>query len=148
MYSNIPIKLPEIDLEGFQVVKGDMFINSNCSHSMMMSIWPDSISFSQASIDALNKCERVRMEINTAAKSIVVIPVTIQDKDNIRWVVINKGITRRIQCVKFTRMIYRIWGWDEDLAYKARGKLVSANNKVMLMFSFENATSWKYAKPK
>lgn len=138
--------IQEIDLDGFQVVKGDMFLCNASRHAMMMSIWPDSISFSKTSIQALNNCERVRLEVNSESKTILVIPVTAQDKDNVRWISSKSQKSRRIGCERFTYMLYRTWGWDTELAYRSEGKLVSANNKVMLLFPFDQAENWKHAR--
>ena len=76
---------PEINIEGFQVVKGDMFQVTYRRQAITLSIWNDEMSFSKAAIDALHGCERVRIEINPSSRNILIIPVTEQDKDNVRW---------------------------------------------------------------
>ena len=50
---------PEINLDGFQVVKGDMFQVTYHRQAITLSIWNDEISFSKAALDALHGCERL-----------------------------------------------------------------------------------------
>jgi len=139
-------EIPEIDLSGFQVVKSDMFQAFTSRSAITMTVWPDSISFSQASINALKKCEHVRIEINYDAKCILVIPVTTQDRNNVRWAVSDKGKTRRIGCLRFVSVLYSAWNWNTDMAYKGTGRLVASNEKVMILYSFEKASNWKHKK--
>ncbi|MBQ3372822.1 MAG: hypothetical protein IJI45_04830 [Anaerolineaceae bacterium] len=42
--------------------------------------------------------------------------------------------------------IYRAWGLDPEYNYRAVGRLVSARNKIMLLFDFSNAENWKTKK--
>ena len=39
--------------------------------------------------------------------------------------------------------IYRAWGLDPEYNYRAVGRLVSARNKIMLLFDFSKAENWK-----
>lgn len=109
-----------------------------------LTVWKDEICFSQAALNALNGCERVRIEVNPTEKCILVIPVTVNDKDNVRWASVKKEVARprKIHCSRFTKLLYDTWGWDRVLAYKAEGKVVMANQKVMLLFDFNKAANW------
>ena len=139
---------PEINIDGFQVVKGDMFQVSYRRQAITLSIWSDEISFSKAAIDALHGCERVRIEINPSTRNILIIPVTEQDKDNVRWAKTSSdGIKpRKINCARFSKLLYKTWGWDLEMAYKAEGKVVTYNQKVLLLFDFSKAEYWKCEK--
>lgn len=139
---------PEINIDGFQVVKGDMFQVSYRRQAITLSIWSDEISFSKAAIDALHGCERVRIEINPSTRNILIIPVTEQDKDNVRWAKTSSdGIKpRKINCARFSKLLYKTWRWDLEMAYKAEGKVVTYNQKVLLLFDFSKAEYWKCKK--
>ena len=139
---------PEINIDGFQVVKGDMFQVSYRRQAITLSIWNDEISFSKAAIDALHGCERVRIEINPSTRNILIIPVTEQDKDNVRWAKTSSdGIKpRKINCTRFSKLLYKTWGWNLEMAYKAEGKVVTYNQKVLLLFDFSKAEYWKCKK--
>ena len=139
---------PEINIEGFQVVKGDMFQVTYRRQAITLSIWNDEMSFSKAAIDALHGCERIRIEINPSNRNILIIPVTEQDKDNVRWAKVGTdGIRpRKINCIRFSRLLYKTWGWDLEMAYKAEGKVVTYNQKVLLLFDFSKAEFWKCKK--
>ena len=34
--------------------------------------------------------------------------------------------------------------WNNDLGYRAIGRIVSSDKKVMLLFDFNNAENWKF----
>ena len=75
----------------------------------------------------------------------LVVPVTEKDKDNVRWTKNSKDpAVRMIECVAFTSQLYESWHWENELAYRATGRIVSSDKKVMLLFDFSDAESWKY----
>ena len=44
---------------------------------------------------------------------------------------------------RFGDQIYKSWGLDSDYNYRAVGRLVTANQKVMMLFDFNKAEQWK-----
>lgn len=137
-------ELPEISLDGFQVVSGDMFIHFPRKNEPSCTLWYTSICFGKTSIDALNNCERIRIEVNTKTKSILIVPVTIKDKDGVRWVYGSKDRKpKKIDCKAFTSQLYEAWGFDADCLYRSYGRVVTADKKVMLLFDFNEPEHWK-----
>ena len=109
------------------------------------TLWPNSISFSRAALQALNMCERIRVEVNPTKRCILIVPVTEKDKDNVRWLKSrNEPAARKIECTDFTSQLYDSWGWKKDLAYRVTGRIVTAEKKVMLLFDFSLPESWKH----
>lgn len=138
-------EIQEISKEGFQVVSGEMFRRVIRLGQPTATIWPNSISFSKASLQALNMCERIRIEVNPAKHRILIVPVTEKDKDNVRWLKTGKDPSaRKIECIAFTSQLYESWGWKKDLAYRVVGRIVTAEKKVMLLFDFTVPESWKF----
>ena len=138
-------EIQEISKEGFQVVSGEMFRRVLRLGQPTATIWPSSITFSKASLQALNMCERIRIEVNSAKHCILIIPVTEKDKDNVRWLKTGKDPSaRKIECSAFTSQLYDSWGWKKDLAYRVVGRVVTAEKKVMLLFDFSVPESWKF----
>lgn len=138
-------EIQEISKEGFQVVSGGMFRRVIRLGQPTATIWPNSISFSKASLQALNTCERIRIEVNPAKHCILIVPVTEKDKDNVRWLKTGKDPSaRKIECTAFTSQLYESWGWKKDLAYRVVGRIVTAEKKVMLLFDFTVPESWKF----
>lgn len=138
-------EIQEISKEGFQVVSGEMFRRVLRMGQPTATLWPNSISFSKASLQALNMCERIRIEVNSAKHCILIVPVTEKDKDNVRWLQTGKEQTaRKIECTAFTSQLYDTWGWDRNRAYRVTGRIVTAEKKVMLLFDFRAPESWKY----
>ena len=126
--------IPEINMEGFQVVSGDLFTCYARYYYPCCTLW----------LNALNNCERVRIEIHPIKKCMLVIPVTAKDSDSLRWVTgVKEPQPRKIDCKAFTSKLYEVWGLDESLNYKTTGIIVSSENKIMLLYDFNNAGSWK-----
>ncbi len=135
--------IKEISMDGFQVVSGSMFRHRTQFTSPTATIWPDYIGFNKNALLSLNNCERVRIEVNTAKRCILVVPVTESDRDGIRWAK-NTQIPaqRKMWCEAFAAQLYDIWELDSQMAYKATGKPVSADGKIMLLFDFSNPDCW------
>lgn len=137
-------EIQEISTEGFQVVSGDFFKGSQKTGMPTATIWYNSISFSKAALTALNSCERIRIEININTRGMLIIPVTAKDKDSVRWTKNKKEpITRKIECRAFTSKLFDSWDWDKESVYKATGRIVTSDSKVMLLFEFNKPENWK-----
>ena len=137
--------LPEISHEGFQVVSGELFKHMQRLSLPSATLWYSSISFSKASVLALNNCERVRIEVNPNTKCMLIVPVTIKDKDNIHWVKnVKDPRARKIECKAFTSQLFDTWGWKQDYVYRTTGRIVSVDKKVMFLFDFSEPESWPW----
>lgn len=134
----------EISLDGFQVVSGEMFKHLPRKSDATCTIWPTSMAFSKQAITLLGNCEHIRVEINSRTKGLLVIPVSAKDRDSIRWIKSVKApAARKMECAKFAKMLYETWGWSEEQVYRAVGRLVTADNKVMLLYDFTEPECWK-----
>lgn len=115
-------KIREINVEGFQVVSAEMFIKNKNSYTPICTLWPDSISFNKFSLDALNLCEGIRIEVNVNSKQILIIPATSRDPDCVQWMKSkNKTEAKKIPCVRFVEPLYTSWGLERDSKYRACG---------------------------
>ena len=139
-------EIQDINMEGFQVVSSDLFCNYQRADAPTITLWIDQISFSNAAVNALNNCERVRMEVNTQTKGILLIPVSTKDKDGIRWMLMGKDQPqgRKLECRAFAEKLFKVWKWDKNRVYKASGRIVVSDQKVMLYFDFSTPDSWAY----
>ena len=132
--------IEEVSLDGFQIVSSDMFIQPPRKNESTCSIWPTQLSFSKMAISSLNNCEYVRIEVHPKTKNLVVIPVTSSDKNGIRWINGKKELfARSMKSKRFGELIYNTWGLDLDYNYRAVGRLVTVNKKVMMLFDFNDA---------
>ena len=137
----------ELSLDGFQIVKSEMFLHLPRKADPTCTIRPTKISFSRMSLQALNNCEYVRLEVNPKTKCLLVAPTPSTDKDSIRWIKGQKEHSvRNMESRLFGEEIYRAWKLDPEYNYRAVGKLVSARNKIMLLFDFSTAENWKTKK--
>jgi hypothetical protein len=136
--------IEEMSLEGFQVVRADMFLHLPRKGEATCTVWPTKISFNKLALSALNFCEFVRIEINPSSKCMLIVPVTSKDRDGIRWVKGQRSFTvRNMESRQFGDQLYSSWGLDPEFNYRATGRLVSSNGKVMLLFNFSDAEIWK-----
>ena len=134
------ISLIEIELKGFQLVKSVYFSRIIAPS---MTIWSSAISFGTAAIEALGKCEYINLFVNTEDKKILIKPTTSKDPDAIKWIRNpNKPASIKLECTLFTRPIYEKWNLNKDCRYKAYGKLVQNERKVMLLFDFSSYEAW------
>ena len=136
--------IEEVSLEGFQIVASDMFVRLPRKSDATCTIRPTKLSFSTLVLSSLNNCEYVRIEVNPLTKCLIVLPVSSGDKNSIRWV---KGTeefsVRNMESRCFGEQVYKSWGLDMDYSYRTIGRLVTANQKVMMLFDFNDAESWK-----
>ena len=72
------------------------------------------------------------------------MPVSSSDKDSIRWTKGSKEkVIRNMESKAFGEQLYQSWGLDPEYNYRAVGRLVSVNQKVMMFFDFRESEMWK-----
>ena len=134
-----PDSIREISLEGYQVVRGKYFTRK---YEPSMTLFATAISFNGAAFETLNNCDSVQFLVNEKNKSIIVKPIISKEPDAINWNK-NKNKSVRIECTSFTKQLYEVWQLKTDCRYKSTGILVQSDKKVMLLFNFQKAESWR-----
>ena len=136
--------IEELSLDGFKIVKSEMFLHLPRKSEPTCTLWPTCISFSKMALQLLNCCEFIRMEVNPTTKSLLVVPTTSSDKNSMRWIKGTKELgVRKFESKVFGDELYKAWDLDPEYNYRANGRLVSARKKVMLLFEFSDAEMWK-----
>ena len=136
--------MEELSLDGFKIVKSEMFLHLPRKADATCTIWPTKISFSRMTLRALNNCEYVRLEVNPNTQCLLVAPTHSSDKDSIRWIKGQKELSvRNMESREFGEEVYKAWGLDQHYNYRAVGRLVSTRNKIMMLFDFSAAEMWK-----
>ena len=147
MYGQMMTNFEELSLDGFQIVRSDMFTHVPRKGEPTCTIWPTRVAFNKFTLHALNSCEFVRIEVNPRNRCMIVVPVSSKEKDSIRWI---KGRQdqqiRNLESKAFGEELYKNWGLDKDFNYRAIGRLVTANKKVILLFDFTGAENWRSSK--
>ena len=134
----------EISMDGFKVVSSDFCCTVSRVSAPTITVWDGSIGFSKQDLLLLNSCENVLMQINAENKKILVVPTSSKDKDAIKWVKKTNPLeAKKFSCPKLTDNLYDAWNWDKDYIYRATGRLVTVQNKVMLYFDFSEPEKWK-----
>ena len=133
-----------ISMEGFQVVSGEYFARAPIQAFPSCTIWSTGITFNRMALISLHNCERIRLEVNPQKRCLLVVPVTVKDKDGIIWRKnIKEYATRRMESTRFSSTIYEMWGWEAEYTYRTVGRIVTVDNKVMLLFDFRSPEQWK-----
>ena len=80
-------------------------------------------------------------------KSILVRPASTSSTDAVVWRR-SKAEPKycKLDCPQLARKIYEQWGLDKNLRYKAFGRLVQAEQKILLLFDFNEAEIYDGAK--
>lgn len=138
-------EIQQIDVSGFKVVSSDYFHGNYRLNLPTLTMWHTCISFSKAALTSLNNCERVRIEVDSQSKRVLVVPVTTADPDGIRWLKPGKvPEARKLDCKDFTMQLYNNWDWQPNRVYRAVGRLVQVEKKLMLLFDFRKSENWEF----
>ncbi len=128
-------ELEEISLNGFQIVGNKYF---GRVQGATMSLQKRCVVFNTVAVKELNNCEAIQILINEKQKCVLIKPISSHDSDAIIW---NKGKEKqfsRLECSSFSKHLFDLWGLDVKLKYIADGRLVRVDNKVMMIFNFNN----------
>ncbi|MCL1857723.1 MAG: hypothetical protein FWF92_00620 [Oscillospiraceae bacterium] len=124
----------DISLDGFQIVKGNYF---NRQIEPYMSFRDTSVSFNIAAYKALNCVATVQIMVNQTTRKILIRPINSDDVNSITWLKnLENPNCKPIECAPFTRPLYEMWKWKPKTRYRAYGKLVKNDKKLMLLFDF------------
>lgn len=139
--------IEEMTLDGFQIVSASMFHHPPRKCEATCTIWPTRISFNKLTLEKLHYCDYIKIQVNPTTKCLLLSPVTSSDKDSIRWVKGEKEkFLRNLESKAFGEHLYQKWGLDADYNYRAVGRLVTVNQKVMILFDFNHPEVWKTSK--
>lgn len=136
--------LNEIDLDGYQVVRSQYFQKQA---EPILTLCSNAIAFGQGAYQAFNNCEAVHILLSDKTKSILVRPASTSSTDAVVWRR-SKAEPKycKLDCPQLARKIYDQWGLDKNLRYKAFGRLVQAEQKILLLFDFNEAEIYDGAK--
>ncbi len=127
--------ISEISLDGYQVVKSQFFEKQP---DAVMTLWDNAIAFGMGCFVALNNCESVNIMINEEKKFVIVKPVASNTPEAVSWKRTTKSEPHysKLECPQLTKRIYEQWGYDKRYHYRAMGRTVQADKKIMLLFEF------------
>lgn len=139
--------IEEMTIDGFQIVSASMFHHPPRKCEATCTIWPTRISFNKLTLEKLHYCDYIKIQVNPTTKCLLLSPVTSSDKDSIRWVKGEKEkFLRNLESKAFGEQLYQKWGLDADYNYRTVGRLVTVNQKVMILFDFNHPEVWKTTK--
>ena len=133
-------ELENVNLEGFQLVKGTYFTKQS---EPQMTLFETAIAFNGAAYEALNNCDQIQVLVNDRNHQILIRSAVSKDEQVISW----KGNCKsskynRIECTSFARHIIDTWGLEKGCRYRATGKMCLNDQKLMIMFDFDKSEKW------
>ena len=139
--------IEEMTIDGFQIVSASMFHHPPRKCEATCTIWPTRISFNKLTLEKLHYCDYIKIQVNPTTKCLLLSPVASSDKDSIRWMKGEKEkFLRNLESKAFGEQLYQKWGLDADYNYRTVGRLVTVNQKVMILFDFNHPEVWKTTK--
>lgn len=136
--------LSEVSLDGYQIVRATYFEKSV---EPIMTIWNTSVAFGAGCFSTLGNCEFIHIMLNDAEKSILIKPTNSKEPEALMWKKGGKEAKyQKLDCVMFTRKLYERWKLNPKYHYRASGRLVQCDKKLMILFTFKDATIFDGAK--
>ena len=129
--------LTDISLEGYQLVRATYFEKYV---EPIMTLWHTSIAFGLGCYTTLGNCEFVQIMLNDEERSILVRPTNSKENEALSWRRSSKEMKyHKMDCAMFTRKLYERWKLDPAYHYRATGRLVQCDKKLMILFDFKEA---------
>lgn len=124
--------VPEINLTGYQIIDNNMFSKPDVPS---MTLFPNAISFTQATYKLFNNCDCVKLYLNANGRNILITPTTSGEASAINWKS-QPSKLGRINCTGFAKLLYDKWHLNPEKRYRTVGKVVQADQKIMILFTF------------
>lgn len=130
--------LSDISLDGYQLVRATYFEKYI---EPIMTLWHTSVAFGQGCYSALGNCEFIHIMLNDEEKSIIIRPTNSKENEALSWRRSGKEAKyNKMDCAMFTRKLYERWSLKPEYHYRATGRLVQCDKKLMILFNFKEAT--------
>ncbi len=129
----IEIFSEDIDLNGYEVVRGEFFAHL---YEPSFTFNSNKISVNTACIRKLPDIEYVQILVNPSEKKLAVRPCKESDKDSFRWCTTNakKRAPKQVTCRVFFAKIISLMGWNSRYRYKLIGKLIQSGEELLFIF--------------
>ena len=129
--------LSDISLEGYQLVRAtyfDKFIEP------IMTLWHTSVAFGMGCYTALGNCEFIHIMLNDDERSILIKPTMSKEDEALSWrKSVKEAKYNKLDCAMFSRKLYEKWKLNPAYHYRATGRLVQCDKKLMILFDFREA---------
>ncbi len=132
---------------GYMVVRKELFAHLR---DAAIVIRYDSITFNTACIEGLEDVVYINIMVNEDLKRIAIRASDENDKDALRWCVAkpDKRKSRKIMGKPFSRMLYKMMGWDPFCRYKILGYKVNIDGEDMYIFDLTVKETTEEGSPK
>lgn len=129
--------LSDISLDGYQLVRATYFEKSV---EPIMTLWNTSVAFGLGCYTALGNCEFIQLMLNDAERCIIIKSTNSKEDEALSWRRSAKGMKyNKLDCAMFAKKLYQRWELTPAYHYRANGKLVHCDKKLMILFDFKEA---------
>ncbi len=126
--------IQEVNLEGYQVITSQFFEKQI---EPMVTMTNVGFTFNIGVLEALQNCEAVQILINEKTQTMIVKPVSSAIPEAITWKKPTKSQPFcKLDCPALIRRIIDVWDLNKNYRYRASGRQVRVDQKVMLLFDF------------
>ena len=125
--------IKNISLDGFRIVNS-MYFTHQAEPSM--TIWETAISFNAASHAAFNDCDAIEIYVNEKSRCILIKPALSKEPEAVQWKKGKDGTYYKMECSAFARRLFDLWKLNTKYHYRAFGKTVQCEKKLMMLFDF------------
>lgn len=131
--------LTDISLEGYQLVRATYFEKYI---EPIMTLWNTSIAFGLGCYSALGNCEFINIMLNDDEQSIIIKPINSKENEALSWRRSGKNAKyHKMDCAMLARKLFERWKLNPKYHYRATGRLVQCDKKLMLLFDFKESVA-------
>ncbi len=124
--------------DGYQTTRKVLFAHQR---DPALTLRPDSITFNTACINGFEDVVYIKIHVNEELQRIAITPCNQDDKNALRWCIAkpDKRKSRKITGKDFSKMIYKMMGWDTKKRYKMLGfKIKDKNGDPVYVFDLKH----------
>ena len=132
----------DIDLRGFQVVRGELFNTPAKPRAIFSS---KDVGFNSGCVKKINGADYVEMLFHPERRLLAVRPCFEDFSNAVRWAdKTEEGChPRRVNGKAWLNTLYGMCGWDIAFKYRAHGVFKEQNNEPVLIFNMREAEMFR-----
>lgn len=135
----------KLNMSGYQIVRAQFFSTAS---DPAMTISHGKLRFNTACMKRFEDVEYVELLLNSVDRCIAIRPCGADNPNAIHWGTLrdNRWKVRTSGCKAFSRVLFGMMDWKEDLKYKFRGEFRKQGDNCVMMFYLDEPEVIKVTK--
>lgn len=135
----------KLNMSGYQIVRAQFFSTAS---DPAMTISHGKLRFNTACMKRFKDVEYVELLLNSVDRCIAIRPCGADNPNAIHWGTLrdNRWKVRTSGCKAFSRVLFGMMDWKEDLKYKFRGEFRKQGDNCVMMFYLDEPEVIKVTK--